>query len=216
MKINASRATIALLAAALAVLLLPAVAFAGQASSGDLLFYPCTDCHPVIGNPPAKKLPNDFKGHEVTLIGHDKLGKGDKACLTCHDDPKRNPGKLITADGTMVDITGDISLVCYRCHSDKYKQFKEGTHGKRFAKCTASGCHDPHTPRWFFVPAVKPFVGVGFQTQVLPEKHEFQPLMSYPVAPAVETPVWFIALVVLGLSIVGGLAGKLINGRSKR
>jgi hypothetical protein len=123
------------------LLLAPAVpAFAGQASSGELFFYPCTNCHPVTMVPgpggtehPAKPLPNGMSGHRIVLEGHDKLGNPDDACLVCHDDPARNPGKLKIAGGGFVDIKGDISLVCYRCHEAKYREFKAGTHGKHQA-----------------------------------------------------------------------------------
>ena len=112
-----------------------APALAIQASSGELLFYPCTDCHPVTiipgTNRPSRPLPNDFKGHDIVLQGHDKLGKGNTACLACHDDPSRNPGMLKLADGSLIDIKGDVAQVCYRCHSAKYKEWKAGTHGKR-------------------------------------------------------------------------------------
>ncbi|MEI8083949.1 MAG: hypothetical protein WCI74_19095, partial [Actinomycetes bacterium] len=107
-------------------------AYAGQASSGQLFFYPCTTCHPIVpGSIEAgRKLPNDFKGHEIELEGHDSLGKGEAACLACHEDADKNPGMLKTLDGSLVDITGDVSLVCARCHSGKYSEWQQGIHGR--------------------------------------------------------------------------------------
>jgi hypothetical protein len=195
-------------------------AWAGQASTGDLFFYPCTDCHPV--SPGAvqsgRKLPNGFKGHEIVLVGHDRLGTGDAACLACHEAPTGNPGMLKTIDGSLVDVRGDVSLVCFRCHSAKYEEFKAGIHGKRQPKCTAAGCHDPHTPGWIYASPLLPFVGSGFQFRVRPVRQAFMPLASPAPRgiPPVETPLWFAVVVIVGVVAAGGLAGALVLGRSKR
>ena len=197
-----------------------APALAIQASSGELLFYPCTDCHPVTiipgTNRPSRPLPNDFKGHDIVLQGHDKLGKGNTACLACHDDPSRNPGMLKLADGSLIDIKGDVAQVCYRCHSAKYKEWKAGTHGKRKPSCVAQGCHDPHTPGAIYAEPLMPFAGTGFQFTVLPVRQAFTPLAPPAPAPAVITPAWFVAFTAVGLLTAAGLVGRLIIGRSKR
>jgi hypothetical protein len=195
----------------------PAVALAGQAASGELLFYPCTSCHPVTMLPgteqPSKRLPGGFKGHEIVLIGHKTLGQGSAACLVCHDDPSRDPSKLKLADGTLVDIKGNVALVCYRCHSTKYKEWKAGTHGRHEAKCTAKGCHDPHTPQFIYADPLRPFVGNGFQFKVLSVRVPFEPLARPAPAPPVTIPWWFAAAAYLGLVVVGGLTGGLVMGR---
>lgn len=193
-------------------------ALAGQAASGELLFYPCTSCHPVASGAirSGLKLPNDFKGHAIVLIEHNALGEGRTACLVCHDEPSRNPGKLKLIDGSLVDITGDVSRVCFRCHSAKYKEWKAGTHGRHQPKCTASGCHDPHSPGWIYAPALLPYIGTGFQFQILPERAAFQPLASPPNDPPVEVPMWFVAVAAFAMVVAGGLIGRLIQGRSKR
>jgi hypothetical protein len=213
---------VSLLLLTAALLLISAVpAFAGQASSGDLMFYPCTSCHPVApGAPPTgRKLPNGFTEHAIKLEAHDVLGKGDAACIVCHDDPRRNPGLLRTVDGGLVDIRGDVSLVCEKCHSAKYAEFRAGIHGKHELKCTSAGCHDPHTPGFIYAKPQLPFVGSGFQFRARPVRQNFMPLASPAPRriPPVETPAWFAALAAIGMISAVGLAGALIVvGRSKR
>lgn len=211
------------IAFALAVVWLAATAavpaYAGQASSGELLFYPCDSCHPVTVSEDgvsSRKLPNDFAGHRIVLEGHDALGKGDTACLACHDDPASDPGMLKLADGTLVEITGDIAKVCYRCHADKYEEWLTGAHGKRQPACTASGCHDPHTPGSIYAEPLLPFAGNGFQFTVLPERAAFRALAPPAPDPHVETPPWFAGIAGLGLVVAAGIAGSLVAGKVKR
>jgi len=197
-----------------------AAAFAGQASSGQLFFYPCISCHPVnmVAGPggtehPSKPLPNGMQGHKIVLEAHDKLGSATSdACLVCHDDPSRNPGKLKLIDGTLIDITGDISLVCYRCHEAKYKDFRQGTHGNHKESCVAAGCHDPHTPNYIYAGPVKPFVGVGFQFKGVGQARvPFKPLMSPPLPPPTVNPTWFLIAVAVGLFLVLALLVRLVG-----
>jgi hypothetical protein len=212
---------VVLLGLALVLLLsaFAAPAFAGQASSGKLPYYPCDRCHPVFLGPdgnPTKPLPNGLKKHEIKLEMHDILG--DEACLVCHDDPTRNPGKLKLPDGSLVDIQGDISPVCQRCHFRQYDQWKAGTHGKNQPKCTSAGCHDPHTPGYIFVPALAPFLGSGIQVRVLPQTVAFTPFpppAEYP-APTTVTPSWLVGVAVVGLILAGAMAFVLIRGRARR
>lgn len=208
-------------ALALLALMLPATyAFAGQASSGELAFYPCTSCHPVTLIPgtetPTRPLPNGMSKHKIVLESHDKLGAEGIACLECHDSPTKNPGRLKTVGGAFVDIKGDISMVCYRCHSAKYKEWKAGVHGRNQAKCTAAGCHDAHTPGWIYAGPLLPFLGSGFQFKVLPERAAFAPLAPPPAPAPVETPTWLmIAALVIFVAIIV-LASRLVPGRRNR
>lgn len=195
-------------------------AFAGHASTGELNFYPCTDCHPVVlgpGGKPTKPLPNGMKKHEIVLEKHDILGEGDKACLACHDAPSRNPGKLLLPDGSFVNVNGDTSRVCQRCHFEKYQEFKAGIHGKRMEKCTSAGCHDPHTPSWIYVPALKPFQGTGMEVNAVGSDREaFKPFASPPVPPPVYTPTWLAIVASLVFATSLGIVGYLVLGRSKQ
>jgi hypothetical protein len=166
---------------------------------------------------PSRPLPNGFTGHKIVLQGHDKLGSASvDACLACHDDPARNPGKLITVSGGLVDITGDVSLVCDRCHSAKYKEFKAGTHGKHKPSCVAGGCHDPHTPQMIYAGPLMPFIGTGFQFKAVGVREPFMALATPPLPPEVVTPWWFSAIAVVGLLSAAGLVGGMVKGRLKR
>jgi len=194
-------------------------AFAGRASTGELAFVPCTDCHPVtVGadGKPTEPLPNGFEKHDIVLEKHDILGEGDEACLACHDDPTRDPGKLILPDGSLVDITGDTSRVCQRCHFEKYRDWQVGVHGRREPKCSSAGCHDPHTPSWIYVPALPPFQGTGIEVRAVSGRESFKPMASPPVPPPVYTPMWLTVAASLGMLVVIGTLGYLIAGRPKR
>lgn len=211
---------LALIAQAILTLVVVPAALAGSASTGELAFYPCTRCHPVTvdaaGNP-TKKLPIGLKKHEIKLEAHDILGTGDAACLACHQSPQANPGKLLLPDGSTVDVNGDVSRVCQRCHFEKYRDWKVGIHGKHADRCTAAGCHDPHTPGWIYVKALPPFQGTGMQVKAVgTDREPFKPFAGPPVAPPVYTPAWLYVVAGLGLLLSGSLAAYIGKGRSKR
>lgn len=196
----------------------PASAHAGRSATGELAFYPCTDCHPVTldaGGKPTKALPNGFEKHDIELEVHDILGAGDKACLACHDDPARNPGKLILPDGGLVDVTGEVSRVCQRCHAEKYRDWQTGVHGKRAEKCSSAGCHDPHTPSWIYVPALPPFQGTGIEVRATWPREPFTPMAGPPVEPPVYTPIWLTVLAIAGVFYSLVIIGFLTLGRRK-
>jgi hypothetical protein len=195
------------------------LAYAGNASTGEIAFDPCTKCHPVTLGPDGKStkpLPNGFKKHEIKLEAHDILGKGTQACVVCHDDPTKNPGMLLTADGTRVYVTGDVSRVCQRCHFAKYREWQAGIHGKRQPKCTSAGCHDPHTPSWIYVAALPPFQGTGVEVRAVGEREPFKPMASPPVQPPVYTPIWLSIMAAFGVVASAGIIGFLVLGRHKR
>jgi hypothetical protein len=198
---------------------LAGLAFANSASAGQPLFYPCTSCHPVTlgaDGKPTKALPNGFTKHEIVLQSHDKLAEGDKACLVCHDDPARDPGKLKVLGGGFVDVTGDVSKVCYGCHSAKYKEWQQGIHGRHEKSCTAAGCHDPHTPAYIYGGPVRPFAGTGFQSRAVSARVPFTAMATYPVPPATLTPPWLSLAAAMGAALSLGLVGTLVLWRSKR
>ncbi len=219
---RARRAVPAVLAvslAAIAFFALAAPAFAGHSSTGKAAFLPCTRCHPVFvdaNDQPTKPLPNGFKKHEITLEVHDVLGKGGEACLMCHDDPTRDPGKLKTPDGTLVDITGDVSRVCQKCHFEKYREWQTGVHGKSQPKCTSAGCHDPHTPSWIYIAALPPFQGTGLEVRAVSKREPFKPLAAPSPDAPVNTPLWIMIVASLGTVVSAGIVALLVFGRPKR
>lgn len=197
----------------------PTPAIAGRSSTGELAFHPCDRCHPVTlgaDGKPTKPLPVGLEQHQIELEVHDILGEGDKACLACHDDPAKNPGMLKLADESLVEVTGDVSRVCQRCHFEKYREWQVGVHGKREPKCSAKGCHDPHTPSWIYVPALPPFQGTGFEARAVGEREAFTPFAAPPVAAPVETPAWLAIVASLAALASVGMVGLIIRGRSTR
>lgn len=220
LKMCAVAALVLALTLAIAFLGTPDGAYAGRAATGELAFYPCTDCHPVTlgaDGKPTKPLPNGKQKHEIELVAHDILGAGDQACLACHQSPSKNPGMLIAPDGSAIEITGDVSRVCQRCHFEKYQQFKTQVHGKGEEKCTAAGCHSPHTPQWIYVAAIPPFQGTGFEVKAVGVTREpFKPFASPPVPPPTYTPTWLVVLTGLGLLFVAAAIGYLVVGRRAR
>ena len=218
--LGAAVAAVAFTALALAALLaLPTHAAAGRSATGEAAFLPCNQCHPVsVGadGKPTKQLPIGMEKHTIELEVHDTLGAGSTACLACHDEPTRDPGKLILPDGSLVDITEDASRVCQRCHFEKYRDWEVGIHGRGEEKCSAAGCHDPHTPSWIFVPALPPFQGTGMEVRAVSEREPFKPMASPPVHAPVETPTWLWVLTSLGVVVSGGALGFVIVKGRKR
>ena len=118
------------------------VATAARADVKDLTKsdnWPCDTCHPAgaedTGGEPA---------HDVTLKGHDRLGKGKQACLQCHSSDAK-PELLLALDGKTTPIEKEVAPTCERCHFDVAKRWRAGAHGSG-AKCNDTRCHDVHAP----------------------------------------------------------------------
>jgi hypothetical protein len=188
----------------------------GRAASGELIFYPCTTCHPVTDGVASGTLPNGFEGHQIELIGHDVLGEGSEACLVCHDDAARDPGKLRVLGGGFVDAGGDISRSCYTCHAGMYEEWAAGIHGRNQPTCTSAGCHDPHSPSWIYGDPLLPFVGTGFQVRAVSDRELFTPLAAYPVSAPVYTPPWLWFATAAAAAIAIGLVVYMLRGRPAR
>lgn len=123
-------------------------------SLGHLILYPCDSCHPVG----EKQPPVNFEGHTITLSYHDKLAPGREACLVCHFPANQDPGVLKVGDGSTIRVTDNVSIICYRCHNQKYKEWQAGIHGRLQPSCNSQNCHNPHTPNWVGVMALPPYL----------------------------------------------------------
>ncbi|MDY0087203.1 MAG: hypothetical protein RBS78_01405 [Coriobacteriia bacterium] len=161
-------------------------------------------------------LPNDFEGHRIVLEKHDVLGEGGDACLVCHDDPARDPGKLRVLGGGFADVGGDVSGLCATCHSGIYNEWSEGMHGRNEPTCTSAGCHDPHTPSWIHGDPLPPFVNTGFTVRAVSDRIPFTPLAAYPVKPPVKTPAWLRLVALVGAVVSAGLVVLTVRGRLAR
>ena len=210
-----------LLVLILAFFALSTVAYAGKASTGELAFEPCDRCHPVVLGPdgePTKPLPNGFKKHEIELEAHDILGEGDKACVVCHDEPTKNPGMLLTADGTPgVRHRRDLQGV----PAVPFREVRAVAAG--YSRQEPAQVHVSWMPR----PA-HALVDIHRRTAAFPrdrhggawrsesEREGFKPFASPPVQPPVYTPLWLSIMAAIGVFTAAGIVGFMILGRRTR
>lgn len=109
---------------------------------------PCKSCHE--GSEPLQGSPRE-KGvfHERIQLKHGR----NQHCFNCHH--RLQPANFSNFDGSPVTLA-NIQLLCARCHGTTYRDWLQGSHGRRtgywdMAKggptptvCIA--CHDPHWP----------------------------------------------------------------------
>jgi len=105
----------------------------------------CETCHSKIREPQHKNI----------VLHH---AEDQRGCLDCHNPDDRDTLRL--ANGTTVSFKESYRL-CGQCHGPKYRDWKEGLHGKRtghwdgrkeYYLCVH--CHsNPHSPRF---PDMKP------------------------------------------------------------
>jgi hypothetical protein len=133
---------------------------------------PCRACHG-----PEKDFPVNFKRREDLLVHRNvKLSHGGMRvwCLDCHDPANRNY-LLPLSDGKFIDFQHSY-LLCGKCHGTKYRDWRNGIHGKRtgfwngeknYFLCVS--CHDPHNPKFKplepMPPPAKPWTPAEKQTR---------------------------------------------------
>lgn len=95
--------------------------------------------------------------HTVKLVGHDKLGTGDEACLECHN---LSDLTLIHA-GEEAPLTRlEVPELCGQCHQQRFNSFLEGTHGLPGPGSeTCTDCHNPHRPQYALIGITRPHPG---------------------------------------------------------
>lgn len=112
---------------------------------------PCRACHG-----PEKDFPVNFKRREALLVHRNvKLNHGGTRvwCLDCHHPTNRN-NLLPLSDGKPITFEHSY-LLCGKCHGTKYRDWRNGIHGKRVGSWNGRktyylciNCHDPHTPKF--------------------------------------------------------------------
>lgn len=118
---------------------------------GDEIF-PCSDCHDP-----------DFMETDFTVRDledpHDVMpalahGAGRLWCMDCHDADDRD--MLHLASGEPLEFE-DAPKLCGQCHSEQYRDWMGGAHGKRLGHwdrnkpqevLVCANCHDAHTPQF--------------------------------------------------------------------
>ncbi len=112
---------------------------------------PCRACHG-----PEKDFPVNFKRRDDLLVHKNlKLNHGGTRvwCLDCHNPDDRNY-LLPLSDGKPIDFEHSY-LLCGKCHGTKYRDWRNGIHGRRTGKWNGEKtyyrcvtCHDPHSPKF--------------------------------------------------------------------
>jgi hypothetical protein len=110
--------------------------------------FPCTACH--NGDMPANPKRRVLKmAHRDIQLHHDEEHRW---CLDCHNADDRDV--LRSASGAPIPFAESYRL-CVQCHGDKYRDWKEGIHGKRTGQWNGRksyllcvNCHSPHSPKF--------------------------------------------------------------------
>ena len=116
--------------------------------------YPCSGCHnaDLPPNPRRRVLK---MAHLDIQLHH--AGDQQMWCLDCHNADNRDV--LRSASGAPIKFEESYKL-CGQCHGEKYRDWKEGVHGKRTGEWNGRkqyllcvNCHNPHAPKY---KAIKP------------------------------------------------------------
>lgn len=112
---------------------------------------PCRACHG-----PEKDFPVNFTRREDLLIHRNiRLAHGGVRvwCLDCHHPENRNV-LLPLSDGKPIEFSQSY-LLCGKCHGTKYRDWRNGIHGKRSGSWSGEKqyylcvtCHNPHQPKF--------------------------------------------------------------------
>lgn len=117
-----------------------------------------TACHNGVGptfSPPTlpkDKNPTPIPTMESMVPDLKDLqhGRGRIWCLDCHNTEQRN--KFVDNFGNPIDFD-QPQLLCGKCHGDKFRDWRDGIHGKRIGGWasmdkkrwfTCTECHNPH------------------------------------------------------------------------
>jgi hypothetical protein len=111
--------------------------------------YPCSGCHnaDLPPNPRRRVLK---MAHKDIHLQHDPDQR--LWCLDCHNADNRDV--LRSASGAPIKFEESYKL-CGQCHGEKFRDWKEGVHGKRTGQWNGQkqyllcvNCHNPHSPKY--------------------------------------------------------------------
>ncbi|MBE0596934.1 MAG: hypothetical protein IH614_06685, partial [Desulfuromonadales bacterium] len=109
--------------------------------------FPCSDCH---GEMKPNLQRRELQDEHTDIILHH--AEGQRWCLDCHNPDDRDTLRLVS--GEVISFAESYRL-CGQCHGDKYRDWRQGIHGKRtgywngdkeYLLC--AHCHNPHDPRF--------------------------------------------------------------------
>lgn len=111
-----------------------------------LFFYPCNDCHSFMDTNKNVRELDVEEGHPANL----EHGKDLIWCFSCHSEADYDQLQSLRADP--IDFDRGYQ-VCGGCHSQKYRDWSSGAHGKRVTNWRGERelysciqCHNPHKP----------------------------------------------------------------------
>lgn len=158
----------------------------------------CMACH--LPEDPLPDIPRP-----KVLKGHDILGKGNEACMVCHDKDNEHLGLLNLVDDETLIHKEEPSELCGICHELRYKAWQLGTHGAFEWKAGVPGvpgavrkncidCHDPHQPQ------------IVLDNITMPHPEGAPPPEALPGTPF--KILGFVLLAVIGFGSALAVAGK--------
>jgi hypothetical protein len=107
--------------------------------------FPCSDCHADMKPNLQRRELQDM--HTDIVLNH---AEGQRWCLDCHNPGDRDTLRLVS--GEVIPFSESYRL-CGQCHGDKYRDWREGIHGKRTGNWNGdkeyllcAHCHNPHDP----------------------------------------------------------------------
>ena len=133
--------------------------------------FPCSQCHDKPGDRTRREL--GYHDEIQAVFDHDAEHRW---CLDCHDVANRDV--LHLSNGDPVPFTESYRL-CGQCHGDKFRDWREGIHGKRVGAWNGAktyylcvNCHNPHSPRFKGVQEIQ----VGGRAVTQPTRELLKPL----------------------------------------
>lgn len=109
------------------------------------IYSQCSNCHRQKNYEHVPDKHKPIRAHKEINLAH---GEKEMSCNHCHD---KNQNNMLSDMNKNQILFREPSPVCFQCHSDVYKSWKQNIHGKRIGTwndkkkqfhCTE--CHNPH------------------------------------------------------------------------